>query len=609
MYKSCRIKQLSPSVNVSSVERKLKQALFERNLLGQISRDLYSASTQDEVLDAAYRSVEKLGREVSNICMFTEDGRYIQLVRVGIKSGLSKNIEKIAQRVIPGISLLGYKIPLHEESIYKKMRDTGKPIATGNIVMQDKDSVIRTTVERIAMDYTSPGSPLRLLIKTLVVPMLPYKSVIDMPIVAENKVAGAIALTSDTDLTENDLELLRTLALMAGSALERVRLLEKWKYHLVQLEKSEAKYRSLFEAAKDMIFIADLSGKLIDANPSACHCLGFSPKRLRDQFMQNIYADEADWTNMMRAIEARGSQTIEISFRRKAGATLPVEVNGTVSSQAGSKAVQIIARDLTEKKETEYELKKTNAQLIQSAKLASIGELAAGIAHELNQPLTVIKGFAQSLLRKTNQEILNKELLQEVLPVVEKNAMRMGEIIDHLRTFSRLPHTKMEAVNINQVIENALLLMGRQLELYGIMLIKDYSSQGLFCHGHPGQLEQVVLNLLSNAKDSLMERETSLEKPERAKDYKKILTIKTEAGDNGHVILSVRDNGIGIAPENLDKVFDPFFTTKEAGKGTGLGLSVSYNIVKEHRGEIEIVSGQGEGTEIRVILPLLNRSF
>lgn len=261
MYKSCRIKQLSPSVNVSSVERKLKQALFERNLLGQISRDLYSASTQDEVLDAAYRSVEKLGREVSNICMFTEDGRYIQLVRVGIESGLAKNIEKIAQRVIPGISLLGYKIPLHEESIYKKMRDTGKPIATGNIVMQDKDSVIRTTVERIAMDYTSPGSPLRLLIKTLVVPMLPYKSVIDMPIVAENKVAGAIALTSDTDLTENDLELLRTLALMAGSALERVRLLEKWKYHLVQLEKSEAKYRSLFEAAKDMIFIADLSGK------------------------------------------------------------------------------------------------------------------------------------------------------------------------------------------------------------------------------------------------------------------------------------------------------------------------------------------------------------
>jgi two-component system NtrC family sensor kinase len=100
-----------------------------------------------------------------------------------------------------------------------------------------------------------------------------------------------------------------------------------------------------------------------------------------------------------------------------------------------------------------------------------------------------------------------------------------------------------------------------------------------------------------------MERETSLERPGRAKDYKKILTIKTETGDNGHIILSVTDNGMGIAQENLDKVFDPFFTTKEVGKGTGLGLSVSYNIVEEHKGKIEIVSSQGEGTEVKVILP------
>jgi C4-dicarboxylate-specific signal transduction histidine kinase len=386
--------------------------------------------------------------------MFTRDGRYIQLVRVGIESGLAKNIEKIAWRVIPGISFLGYKIPLYEESIYKKMRDTGRPIVTENIVIQDKDSVIRTTVERIALDYTSPGSPLRLLIKTLIVPMLPYKSVIDMPIVAGNKVAGAIALTSDTDLTE-----------------------------------------------------------------------------------------------------------------------------------------------------AEYKLKKTNAQLLQSAKLASIGELATGVAHELNQPLTVIKGFAQSLQRKVTQGILDKESLVEILPVVERNAMRMGEIIDHLRTFSRLPHTKMEPVNINQVIENALLLMGRQLDLYGITVIKAHSSQSLFCHGHAGQLEQVVLNLLSNAKDALMEQEISMKGLEISKDYKKTLTIKTETGGNGHIILSVTDNGMGIAQENLDKVFDPFFTTKEVGKGTGLGLSVSYNIVKEHKGEIEIVSSQGEGAKVKVMLP------
>lgn len=585
------------------MEIELRQVLFERNLLGQISRDFYLAGTQDEVLDAAYRSVERLGREISNIVMLTEDGGYRQLVRVGIDSGLARKIEEIARRIMPGISLLGYKIPLYEESIYKKMVDTARPIVTEDIIIQDENSVIRTTIERIALDYTAPGSPLRPIIKTLIVPLLPYKSVMDMPIVAENRVVGAMALTSDMDFTENDLELLRTLALMTGSALERVRLLEKWKNHLVQLEKSEAKYRSLFEAAKDMIFIADLRGRLIDANPSACHCLGFSGKKLRDQSMQNIYVDEVDWTNIIRAIEARGSQAMEVRFRRKDGTTLLVEVNATVSSQAGSKVVQIIARDLTEKKEAEYELKKTNAQLLQSAKLASIGELAAGVAHELNQPLTVIKGFAQSLLRRANQKILSKELLQEVLPVVERSAMRMGEIIDHLRTFSRLPHTKMEAVNINQVIENALLLMGSQLDLYGIMVIKAYSSQSLFCHGHPGQLEQVVLNLLNNAQDALVEQEISMKGLEISKDYKKILTAKTGTDHNGHIILSVRDNGIGIAPENLDKVFDPFFTTKEVGKGTGLGLSVSYNIIKEHKGEIEIISSQGETTEIKIILP------
>jgi len=247
------------------------------------------------------------------------------------------------------------------------------------------------------------------------------------------------------------------------------------------------------------------------------------------------------------------------------------------------------------------ELKQTQAQLIQSAKLSSIGELSAGVAHELNQPLMVIRGHAQMLLRQLTPEMD----FYEEMELIERNTKRLMRIINHLRVFSRQSDTNFMAMDVNTVIENAFLMIAEQLRLKEIEIDQKLNPDIPEVRGDENQLEQVLLNLITNARDAIEQKKKS--DGDTSTVFKKLSVETRYAESNGkYVEILVSDTGCGIPKEDAHKIFDPFFTTKDVGSGTGLGLSISYGIIQDHKGNIEVSETGPEGTTICIRLPVLS---
>lgn len=258
-------------------------------------------------------------------------------------------------------------------------------------------------------------------------------------------------------------------------------------------------------------------------------------------------------------------------------------------------------------KQAYQELKNTQAQLIQSAKFAFIGELASGVAHELNQPLMVIRATAQIMQRYPGKGALGSDKLSDNIQSIEKNTKRMMNIINHFRTFCRYSESEFYPVDINKIIEDCFLMVGEQLRLQTIEVKKDLSRDLPKIQGNSNQLEQVLLNMITNAMDAIERRRLGkIEGPEcDSQKVDRIKTVSRVSDDNrGVVEILIKDNGSGISVKNLEKVFDPFFTTKEVGIGTGLGLSICHGIIKDHNGEIEVTETGQDGTTFRIKLPV-----
>jgi len=239
--------------------------------------------------------------------------------------------------------------------------------------------------------------------------------------------------------------------------------------------------------------------------------------------------------------------------------------------------------------ETAYEkLQETRAQLMQSSKMTALGELAAGVAHELNQPLMVIKGLSQNLFKNTPAT----NPAYDKLRLIAEASRKMELVIRHLRIFSRTDGPTISAVDLNRVIRDAYAIVKEILANCSIRIKMDLGDIPLVL-GSPNRLEQVAINLVTNARDAMPDGGTI-----------EITTSTVERGACTLARMSIRDTGCGIPREHLDRIFDPFFTTKEIGKGTGLGLSISYGIIKEHRGDITVESEPSKGTVFHVVLPL-----
>ena len=250
-------------------------------------------------------------------------------------------------------------------------------------------------------------------------------------------------------------------------------------------------------------------------------------------------------------------------------------------------------------KETEKQLKENQQQLVQAAKLLSLGVLVAGIAHELSQPLTVIRGFAQWIRKR----ISSTDRYYEELGMIEEGTTRMMKIIDHLRAFSGESEHVDVPIPVNQILENALLLTTERLKTHDIQIVVDYAESFPCVIGDANQLEQAFLSLISNAQDAMEKTGGgTLRIATRA------MSDRTHPESSGYAEISISDTGQGIPDEILDRIFDPFFTTKEVGKGMGLGLSACYGIVREHGGEIQVNSQRGHGATFTVLLPAISLS-
>jgi signal transduction histidine kinase len=239
----------------------------------------------------------------------------------------------------------------------------------------------------------------------------------------------------------------------------------------------------------------------------------------------------------------------------------------------------VIFDDVTDRAELEQ-------RLVQADKLSSIGLLAAGVAHEVNTPLAVISTYAQMLAKQVSEDSQKSLILDKIA----KQTFRASEIVNSLLNFSRTSSTSYAEVSLNRVIQETLSLVEHQLQISGIQVKTDLDAGLSPVYGNAGKLQQVFLNLFLNARDAMTAGG--------------VLAIRTWADDSSARI-EVTDTGTGIAPENLNRIYDPFFTTKAARKGTGLGLSVSYGIIQEHGGSIEVSNRHSGGARFRLDLPLV----
>jgi len=254
-----------------------------------------------------------------------------------------------------------------------------------------------------------------------------------------------------------------------------------------------------------------------------------------------------------------------------------------------------------ELKDAYIKLRETQAQLLQTAKMASIGMLAGGVAHEINNPLTGILNNVQLVkmtMEKNRPFDLNE--FKEVLDAIEESALRCKKITQSLLSFSRISKGEFKPVSLDEIADEVIGLIGHEISLENIFIKKEFASGIPQVLGDPQLLQQVIFDIVTNAEWAI-----------RKKSAKEggVIDIETVYDNQkNRVTLSVSDTGIGIPEENLDKVFEPFFTTKPLGEGTGLGLSMAYNIIKEHNGAIEVESRRGRGATFKIILPTIIRA-
>jgi C4-dicarboxylate-specific signal transduction histidine kinase len=253
---------------------------------------------------------------------------------------------------------------------------------------------------------------------------------------------------------------------------------------------------------------------------------------------------------------------------------------------------------LHELEKSRDELREKTSQLIQTEKMTALGELTAGVAHEINQPLNAIKIICDDIVRDIKKNRFEPEQLKESLEDVLGEVKRMAEIIDHMRVFTRRTEgSRKEKIDASAPVDGVFKLLGQQLKIHGIQVEKEV-QEGLYVLGDPVRLEQVIMNLVNNARDAVKKNGVELGMNIGIKTYQ-----DKSDGEPSQVVFEISDNGSGIPAKLHEKIFEPFFTRKVPGEGTGLGLSVTKQIVEDHGGRIEVESRESQGTTFRVFLP------
>jgi len=366
-----------------------------------------------------------------------------------------------------------------------------------------------------------------------------------------------------------------------------------------KLRKSEIKYQAFFNNIPNPVFVLDASTlNILDCNASVRTVYEDERSDILGISFLNFFVNEEKRT-YAAAIPA--SQVLSrVRQIKKSGTPLFVNIRISPSDYEGHKVFLVTTSDITKRLEAEQ-------QLIQASKMATLGEMATGVAHELNQPLSVIKTASSYLMKKVrNQEPIADDIMLTMSGEIDSHIDRASKIINHMREFGRKSDLDTAPVRINDVIERAFEIFSQQLKVRGIDVQWELAPDLPFIEADPSCLEQVFINLLVNARDAIEAAWEAIPEPplETASGSPaKQIVIRTHCqGD--HIVAEVEDSGGGIPESIRDKIFDPFFTTKEVGKGTGLGLSISYGIVKDCRGDIRAESLPGKGACFTLTFPV-----
>jgi len=349
------------------------------------------------------------------------------------------------------------------------------------------------------------------------------------------------------------------------------------------LSRSEARYRNLVESASDAIVTLDANGRFTTVNHAAEIISGYRREELVGQWFAPMLSDDELPKALAHFQKALAGETglFESRFYRKDGEARTISI--TYSTPQRDEEVLCLIRDVTDQKMLQE-------QLIQSEKMSAIGQLVSGVAHELNNPLAGISAFAQLLLAEKRFPPDQRTAAETIY----SEARRASRIVQNLLTFARQHKAEKGPAAINQVLDDTLELRGYELRVRGIDVRREYDEALPDTMGDAHQLQQVFLNLITNAEQAM----------ERAEGKHHRLTVRTRrAGDA--IRIEIEDTGSGVPPNLLERIFNPFFTTKPTGHGTGLGLSISLGIVREHEGRIWAENAAQGGARFVVELPVI----
>jgi two-component system NtrC family sensor kinase len=349
------------------------------------------------------------------------------------------------------------------------------------------------------------------------------------------------------------------------------------------LARSESRYRNLFESASDAIVTLDANGRFTTFNHAAENISGYRREELVAQWFAPMLPDDELPKALAHFQRALAGETglFETSFLRKDGDVRTIQV--TYSTPQKDEEVLCVIRDVTDQKMLQE-------QLIQSEKMSAIGQLVSGVAHELNNPLAGISAFAQLLLTEKRFPPDQRTAAE----MIYAEARRASRIVQNLLTFARQHKPERTATSINQVLDDTLELRGYELRVRGIEVERDYEDGLPETMADAHQLQQVFLNLITNAEQAMEKRQRDAQR----------LTVRTSRSGTVNRI-EVEDTGPGIPPNLIERIFNPFFTTKPTGSGTGLGLSISLGIVREHEGRIWAENAPTGGARFVVELPVV----
>ena len=359
-----------------------------------------------------------------------------------------------------------------------------------------------------------------------------------------------------------------------------------------ELRISEKKYHAIFNNIPNPVFVLDTDTyEIIDCNDSVPPVYGYAKTELRGKSFLTLFPEED--RDRYAALIQSATVINQVKNLHSSGSALFVNIRISLSEYAAKKVFLVTTSDITQRIAAEQ-------QLIQASRMATLGEMATGVAHELNQPLAVIKtasGFFMKKIKK--EEEIKPEILFTLAEEIDSHVDRATRIIQHMREFGRKSDLSLEPVQINDVIERAFEIFHQQLALREIEVLWNLDPDLPAISADAGRLEQVFINLFINARDAIGERWNRHNLPKGAKKIM-IETFRKETT----VFVKVKDTGAGVPVAIGTKIFEPFFTTKKVGEGTGLGLSISYGIIKECGGNIQVESPNGEGACFTITFPI-----